>query len=130
MDSFPDAACHASTVDDARSRGGLLFNLERDMSEVLPLSNTSYEYRRWAPLLWSMADDYAKATTAGASQMHRGQNNDRFPCCNKCTPMPTCCKCGTTALRSRLSESSRRAGCRDRSAHRLLRDGTFLFLSF
>ena len=92
-DDFPDAACHPSTVDDARARGGLLFNVERDVSEVLPLSNASYEYKRWAPLLWSMAADYARDVAVGASQMARGGNAGRFPCCNTCSPMPTCCKC-------------------------------------
>ena len=42
-DDFPDAECYAPP-NDRRSVGGLLFNVERDMSEVLPLSNTSYEY--------------------------------------------------------------------------------------
>ena len=93
VDSFPDAACYAP-AKDVRATGGLLFNVERDVSEVLPLSNVSFEYQKWAPLLWSMGADYAAGVWNGASEMSKGANADRFPCCNTCSPMPTCCKCG------------------------------------
>jgi arylsulfatase A len=94
---FPDAACYAPSTDH-RDVGGLLFNVERDMSEVLPLSNTSYEFKMWAPVLWSMALEYTTKIFSPAdqppSQIDRGSSPDRFPCCNVCTPMPNCCSCG------------------------------------
>ena len=92
VNTFPDAACYAPAAD-VRSAGGILFNVERDVSEVLPLSNKSFEYHKWAPLLWSMAADYSQAMWNGASEMKKGGSADRFPCCNTCTPMPSCCKC-------------------------------------
>ena len=74
--------------------GGILFNVGRDMSEVLPLPHSSAEYKKWAPVLMSMAADYSKTYVTGESQMNKGNSPDRFPCCNPgCTPMPGCCKC-------------------------------------
>ena len=69
--------------------------LVRDVSEVLPLRNTSFEFRKWAPVLWSIAVDYAASMQAGASQIDKGGSAERFPCCNQCSPMPTCCACTT-----------------------------------
>lgn len=92
VDTFPDAACYAPPLD-VRSRGGLLYNVERDVSEVLPLSNTSYEYRQWAPVLWRMAADYAASVATAESQIAKGSSPERFPCCSQCSPMPTCCQC-------------------------------------
>ena len=92
--TFPDAACYAP-ARDVRAAGGLLFNVERDVSEVLPLRNTSFEFRKWAPVLWSIAVDYAASMQAGASQIDKGGSAERFPCCNQCSPMPTCCACTT-----------------------------------
>ena len=93
-DDFPDAQCYAPTVNHTAA-GGILFNVERDMSEVLPLPHTSAEYKKWAPVLMSMAADYSKTYVTGASEMGKGSSPDRFPCCNPgCTPMPGCCKCG------------------------------------
>lgn len=95
-DTFPDAECYAPPKD-RRPSGGLLFNVERDMSEVLPLSNTSYEYRQWAPVLWAMAIDYTTRVFPQSdrppSQIGRGNDRSRFPCCDKCSPMPDCCSC-------------------------------------
>jgi hypothetical protein len=82
---------------DRRQAGGLLFNVERDMSEVLPLANTSFEYMLWAPVLWTMAFDYAQAMVAAESEIGKGSSKDRFPCCQQCTPMPTCCACNRTS---------------------------------
>jgi arylsulfatase A len=97
---FPDPMCYAPSTDH-RAAGGLLFNVERDMSEVLPLSNGSYEYKLWAPVLWQMALEYTTAIfpeeDRPASQIGRGSNADRFPCCNVCTPMPNCCSCNRTS---------------------------------
>ena len=98
--TFPDPACYAPSTD-RRDNGGWLFNVERDMSEVLPLSNTSFEYKLWAPVLWQMAYNYTKSIFTDAerpaSQIHRGGNAARFPCCNECTPMPNCCACNRTS---------------------------------
>ena len=92
-DDFPDAACYAASVNHTAT-GGILFNVERDMSEVLPLPHTSVEYKQWAPVLMSMAADYSKTYVTAASEMRKGSSADRFPCCNPgCTPMPVCCKC-------------------------------------
>lgn len=97
---FPDSECYAPSTD-RRSSGGLLFNVERDMSEVLPLKNTSYEYQLWAPVLWQMALEYTENIFTEAerppSQIGRGGSVDRFPCCNTCTPMPDCCSCNRTS---------------------------------
>ena len=64
--TFPDAACYAASKDQ-RPGGGILFNVERDMSEVLPLATTSFEYKLWAPVLWKMAFDYAQSWLPGTS---------------------------------------------------------------
>ena len=62
--------------------------------EVLPLPHSSVEYKKWAPVLMSMAADYRKTYITALSQMGKGSSPDRFPCCNPgCTPMPICCKC-------------------------------------
>lgn len=98
--TFPDAACYAPSAD-RRAAGGLLFNVERDMSEVLPLDPTSFEYTLWAPVLWQMAYNYTESIFTEAerpgSEIGRGQAATRFPCCNECTPMPNCCACNRTA---------------------------------
>ena len=96
--TFPDAECYAP-AHDRRDDGGLLFNVERDVSEVLPLSTNSFEYKQWAPVLWHMAADYASAFAPHVppSQMTRGSSAERFPCCQKCEPMPTCCACNRTS---------------------------------
>tara|TARA_B110000208_G_scaffold115139_1_gene141399 strand:+ start:1398 stop:2489 length:1092 start_codon:yes stop_codon:yes gene_type:complete len=98
--SYPDAECYAP-ARDRRADGGMLFNVERDMSEVLPLKNTSYEYLKWAPVLWTMAYEYVtKIQHPAPSQMHRGSAASRFPCCDiGCMPMPDCCACNRTAPR-------------------------------
>ena len=90
VDSFPDPACYAA-AQDRRAEGGLLFNVERDISEVLPIGSTTFEYRLWAPVLWSMAHDYADRFVPGVAGSAGGP---RFPCCQgNCTPFPDCCAC-------------------------------------
>ena len=96
---YPDKACCSNQPEGARidvgASGGLLFNVERDMSEVLPISHSSAEFKRWAPVLNSMAAEYSQTySPATVSQMGRGSSKDRFPCCSPgCTPLPDCCKC-------------------------------------
>lgn len=95
VSSFPDPECYAPP-NDRRADGGLLFNVERDMSEVLPVSSSSFEYRLWAPVLWKMAYDYALNFTAGHAGS--GSGGQRFPCCQgSCTPFPDCCACNRTS---------------------------------
>lgn len=99
-DDFPDAQCYAPSTD-RRASGGLLFNVERDMSEVLPLSSNSFEYKIWAPVLWEMAYNYTLAifpqSDRPQSEIRKGSEKTRFPCCNECTPMPNCCACNRTS---------------------------------
>jgi hypothetical protein len=95
-DNFPDAECYAPS-NDRRDAGGLLFNVERDMSEVLPVANHTFEYKLWAPVLWTMAYDYAQKMSAAPSEIDKGGAASRFPCCQQCTPMPTCCACNRTS---------------------------------
>ena len=102
----PDEACcsnkPAGRSIDHLSTGGILYNLERDMSEVLPISHDSNEYKYWAPILWSMATEYLAKYSVAASEMHKGSNKTRFPCCSPgCTPLPDCCKCAV-ALQEHL----------------------------
>ena len=98
--TFPDAACYAASTD-RRAGGGLLFNVERDMSEVLPLDTSSFEYKLWAPVLWQMAYNYTESIFTEAerppSEMGRGGSPLRFPCCSQCSPMPNCCACNRTS---------------------------------
>lgn len=101
---YPDKLCCADKPEgariDLRGNGGLLFNVERDVSEVLPVANTSAEYKRWAPLLFSMASEYLATFHPAESQIGRGQNMSRFPCCSPgCTPLPDCCTCNKAATK-------------------------------
>lgn len=94
---YPDKTCCSNQPEGKRASppGGILFNVERDLSEVLPLSAASHEYKKWAPVLFSMAAEYLKTYSVTTSQMKRGSSNDRFPCCSPgCTPLPECCTCG------------------------------------
>jgi len=76
--TFPDAECYAPP-HDRRATGGLLFNVERDVSEVLPFANTTFEYKLWAPVLWTMADDYTQAVASrehAHMRMHRQRRHN------------------------------------------------------
>lgn len=90
--SFPDAECYAAP-NDRRQSGGLLFNVETDVSEVLPYDHNSDAYKIWAPKLWKMAYDYTRGWQPAASETAKGSSKDRFPCCTSCSPMPDCCSC-------------------------------------
>lgn len=92
-DTYPDAECHAARVD-RRPSGGLLFNVELDVGEVLPVANSTAEYATWAPLLRRLAADYVAALGTVPSETARGEAAERFPCCSPgCTPLPECCTC-------------------------------------
>jgi len=91
-DTFPDAACYAAATDH-RGEGGILFNVERDMSEVLPLPNTSFEYKLWAPVLWKMAYDYAQSWLPVTA----GEGVAQFPCCQGAGVPKDSCTCNRTS---------------------------------
>eukprot|EP01051_Picozoa_sp_SAG22_P003618 SAG22_NODE_178_length_16142_cov_13.187995_19_plen_263_part_00 len=103
-DDYPDEACcsnkPAGHSIDQRAAGGVLYNVERDTSEVLPIPHGSAEYKKWAPVLWSMAADYlANDFSTQASEMAKGSSKDRFPCGSPgCTPLPDCCTVGSASL--------------------------------
>ena len=98
LPDYPDKLCCSNQPEgariDLRADGGVLFNVERDVSEVVPLAHSSAEYKRWAPHLFSLASEYLASFHPAASEIGRGSNTTRFPCCSPgCTPLPDCCAC-------------------------------------
>ena len=92
LDTYYDAACYAKSVDHTESP--ILYNLEADPGEVNAVPASSAEYKEHAPRLRALADQHAASFWRAPSEMARGSNPERFPCCSPgCSPKPHCCKC-------------------------------------
>lgn len=99
LDTFPDKSCHDSFP---LTNVTVLYNVERDPGEVVPLSQDTFgEFTNTTfDAVMKELDDLAKSHLStfksAASQMSRGSSVNNFPCCITCTPMPSCCHCEST----------------------------------
>ena len=51
------------------------------------------DYARVVSELVALYREHVASFPARTSEIKKGQSPERFPCCNTCSPMPTCCKC-------------------------------------
>ena len=59
---------------------------------------TTEDYQQVVSELTALYYEHVKSFPLVVSQIWRGSEPSRFPCCNPgCTPLPECCHCGTAA---------------------------------
>ena len=72
----------------------LLFDLEHDAKERVPLNVTSSKFAPILKEILTLTEEHNKTMTFGDPMVSMGSNRDLFPCCSpSCSPRPKCCKC-------------------------------------
>ena len=93
--TFPDAMCYGAMTNI--SNAPLLFNVEQSPGEIINIDPSSDEYKTVTQELITLADQHRAKMEQEAmtSEIGKGSNGDRFPCCNECPKgqRPGCCRC-------------------------------------